>query len=90
MPSLDDTIESLTKRLEQAKARKRQKEAAEKAAHAQAERKADTRRKLLVGAMTMDLAKTEDAKAQLQAQLDVYLSRPADRALFGLADKGQA
>lgn len=90
MPSIDDTIESLQKRLEQAKARKREKEAAARAAQVKAERKADTRRKLLVGAMYLDVAQQDLAfQAQHQARLDAFLKRPADRALFGLAEAGQ-
>lgn len=90
MPSIDDTIESLQKRLEQAKARKREKEAAARAAQVKAERKADTRRKLLVGAIYLKKAQLDEAfKVQHEALLKTELTRPGDRELFGLAEAGQ-
>lgn len=53
----------------------------------EAERKRDTRRKILVGAMVM--AKWEEGAVpdQWLNALDGYLSRPRDRELFGLPPK---
>lgn len=86
MPSIEENIESLQKRLEQLKARKRMRDDAKKVIQAQAERKADTRRKLLVGAMYLEMAQQDLAfQAQHEARLDAFLKRPSDRALFDLA-----
>lgn len=48
-------------------------------------RKDDTRRKVLVGAMALGMAESsQELKSQLMSDLDKYLERPRDRALFGL------
>ena len=55
------------------------------------ERKADTRRKILVGSMV--LTKSEDNQARraaLLAELDAYLDRDRDRALFELPPRSAA
>lgn len=53
-----------------------------------AERKRDTRRKVLVGAYGLEkAAATENGMTDLIKRLDGYLTREADRALFGLPPK---
>jgi hypothetical protein len=56
-------------------------------------RKADTRRKVLVGAAMLSLAETDERQqTQLTALLSSYLKRDDDRALFDLpplSDSGQ-
>ncbi len=48
-------------------------------------RKDETRRKVLIGAMLLGKARSDsDLKARLVQELDEYLERPHDRALFGL------
>lgn len=60
------------------------------AAQVKADRKADTRRKLLVGAIYLKKAQLDEAfKAQHEALLKAELTRPGDRELFGLAEAGQ-
>jgi hypothetical protein len=60
-----------------------------KAADAAQERKRETRRKILVGSMKLAQAqRSPEVRAQLLAELDVYLGRDLDRALFGLLPKG--
>lgn len=49
------------------------------------DRRANTRRKILIGSMWIaSTAGAPDLWAQLLAQLDLYLDRDADRALFDL------
>ena len=48
-------------------------------------RKDETRRKVLIGAMLLGKARSDsELKARLVQDLDAYLERPHDRALFGL------
>jgi hypothetical protein len=54
-------------------------------------RKADTRRKILAGAVVLDEAeKHPEYKAALFRLLDRFLTRPDDRALFGLEPLSQS
>lgn len=49
------------------------------------ERKTDTRRKIVVGAIALETARRDAAfKAQLWKLLDEFVERPLDRELFGL------
>lgn len=58
-----------------------------KARKAQADRKADTRRKILAGAIVLNHAQKDPAfAAQLNAWLNEGLTAPRDRALFNLSD----
>ena len=85
MPGIEDRIADLEKRLKQAKALKQQQVAREKAAERKRQRSADTRRKILVGAVI--LAKVERGEwpqERLRELLDQALTRADDRALFGL------
>jgi len=88
MAGIDDTIATLETKLKQAKARKQQLEARKRAIDSKKNRANDTRRKILVGAAI--LAKVEQGewpKARLLEMMDPFLTRPDDRALFGLGDK---
>lgn len=85
MACIDDTITTLEQKLKQAKAKKQQIEARKRAIESKAKRAADTRRKVLVGAVI--LAKVESGtwpKDKLLAMLDAALKRDDDRALFEL------
>jgi len=85
MPKLDEQISTLEERLSQLKLRAQRIEARKKAIESRRARKADTRRKILIGAVV--LAKVEQGvidKAQLRGWLEGALSRADDRALFGL------
>ncbi len=46
--------------------------------------KEETRRKILVGAYTLDQAREKGTYDKLVASLDSYLTRNSDRVLFGL------
>ena len=51
----------------------------------QEERKRETRRKILAGAMVLDRVKRKDLSEKLfKADMDRFLERDQDRALFGL------
>ena len=85
MPKLDAQISTLEERLKQLKLRAQRIEARKKAIESRRERKADTRRKILIGAVV--LAKIEQqvfAQELLSAWLDQALTRSDDRALFQL------
>ena len=85
IPAIDHRIADLERRLKQAKALKQQQVAREKAAERKRQRSADTRRKILVGAVI--LAKVEHGewpKERLHDLMDKALIRADDRALFGL------
>jgi len=85
MPKLDDQISTLQQKLTQLKLRQERLDARKRAVSALRERKAATRRKILVGGIV--LAKVEHGEIdheQFRGWLDRALTRPEDRALFGL------
>ena len=74
-------LEKLKQQQEQLKARIQNLEAGEKTR----ERKKDARRKILLGALLLERLKKGDPEAKrFQAELDGYLTRDHDRALFEL------
>jgi hypothetical protein len=88
MPKLDERIATLQERLQQLKAQQQRVAARQKSIESQRARKADTRRKILVGSVV--LARIEQGrlpKADLRAWLDEALTRADDRALFELPDR---
>ena len=85
MAKLEAQISTLEERLKQLKIRAQRVESRKKAIESKRERKADTRRKILVGAVV--LAKVEQKvmpEEQLRDWLDQALTRTDDRSLFGL------
>lgn len=86
MAKAAERLEAINKKLDQLKAQKRQLEARQRAAEAKTKRSADTRRKILVGALV--LSKLDDQehgtrfRAFLQRELQSFLTREDDRALF--------
>jgi len=85
MPKLDDQISTLQQKLTQLKLRQERLDARKRAIDALRERKAATRRKILVGGIV--LAKVEHGEIdheQFRGWLDQALTRPEDRVLFGL------
>jgi prefoldin subunit 5 len=82
---LDAQIDALQEKLKQLKIRQQNIEARKKAIASKRERKADTRRKILIGAVVMAKAeqKVMDEKL-LRRWLDEALTRSDDRALFEL------
>ena len=71
--------------LEQQQANIKKKIQQEKSKQRKQSRKNDTRRKVLLGAYVQTkMEESEHYKAELLAGLATYLTRPNDRALFGL------
>ena len=86
MPKLDDQISALQTRLSQLKLRQQRLDARKRAIEAQRERKAETRRKILVGGIVLDkLRQGEIDGEQFRGWLEQALTRADDRALFGLS-----
>ena len=72
--------ERLRKELEQVSAQVQAQEARRRAAAAKKQRADDTRRKILIGACVS----AQGVSAEMMRQLDAYLQRDDDRALFNL------
>jgi hypothetical protein len=82
---IGERIETLEGRLRQLKAKQQRIEARQRSVESRRTRRADTRRKILVGAIV--LAKVEQGVIQesvLRGWLEGALTRADDRALFGL------
>ena len=78
-------IDELQQKLKQARALKSRVEARQRGAEAKKKRAAATRRKILAGALALEMMeRDEGVKARFMAHLDRYLTRADDRALFGL------
>jgi large subunit ribosomal protein L7/L12 len=85
MTQLDDKIKALEEKLKQERAKKQKIEARKRAIESKAHRVADTRKKILVGALMFDrMDKNEETKTKVLGQLAQYLTRDDDRALFDL------
>lgn len=85
MATIEERIAKLEAELKQQKAKKAKIEARERAAKAKKSRADDTRKKILVGAVI--LAKVERGEWPVNRLTDLMekaLTRPDDRALFGL------
>lgn len=85
MSKLDDKIDGLATKLKQLRAQKQRQEARQRSLNSRRERREDTRRKILVGAIV--LTKIEQGafdRAQLMHWLEGALVRDDDRRLFGL------
>jgi len=81
---LDERITGLEEKLKQLRTRQQRIEARKRALLSRRERAADTRRKILVGAIV--LAKVEQGEIDaglLRGWLDAALTRDDDRRLFG-------
>lgn len=84
--NLSKKIDDLSQKLGQLKAQKQQADALQRARASAANRKADTRRKILLGAFLLDQLGLDGA-LHLKVQglrLDEWLIKPDDRALFDL------
>ena len=82
---IEDKIKALEEKLKQAKAQKAKIEARKKAIEAKVQRSQDTRRKVLAGAMVLEMMERDEATRQrFMERLDKYLTRADERALFDL------
>lgn len=78
-------IDDLQEKLKQAKALKSRIAARQKAAESKKKRTEETRRKILAGALALEMMdRDEGVKARFMARLDKFLTRTDDRALFDL------
>lgn len=85
MTAIEERIETLQKKLNEAKAKKQRLDAKKRAKERSVSRANDTRRKILVGAVYLALAdKDDEALAALNKRMDMALERDDDRALFDL------
>lgn len=85
MATIDERIAALEAKLKQERAKKQKVEARKRAVEQKLQRAADTRRKILAGALVLELMERDEATRQrFMQRLDAYLTRPDDRALFGL------
>jgi polyhydroxyalkanoate synthesis regulator phasin len=86
MADIQKRIATLEERLRELKARQQRQEARRQRLEAHRSRKADTRRKILVGAVVLAKVDRGDlSESELKKWLDEALKRADDRALFGLA-----
>lgn len=85
LTKLEATIQAQQTKLAQLKARKQKMEALHKAKATGLERRQDTRRKVLAGAMLLELmGKDAQLQTQMLGKLSTFLVRPEDRALFNM------
>ena len=90
LSKLEASIEAQQKKLAQLKARKQRIEQREKSKLQGLARKQDTRRKILAGALLLELmAKDTEFQKTMLGKLSAFLTRPDDRALFGLRSAGE-
>ena len=90
LTKLEATIEAQQKKLAQLKARKQKMDALHKARLTGLARRQDTRRKVLAGALLLELMnKDPDLQKQMLGKLSAFLTRPDDRMLFGLRSAGE-
>lgn len=81
--NLDAEIAALRERLKKKTAEKQQIQARKRALEAKKKRENDTRRKILIGAMFLEDAKTrEDIAGYIKTRLPRFLTRADDQALF--------
>ncbi len=86
LSKLDASIEAQQKKLAQLKAHKQKIEARLRAKEQGMARKEDTRKKVLAGALLLELmAKDPELHKQMLGKLSSFLTRPNDRVLFGLS-----
>lgn len=85
MDKLSERIETLEERLRQLRARQSRSALRQRTLQSRRERKDDTRRKILVGALVLaQVERGEVSQESLRNSLNEFLSRPHDRALFDL------
>ena len=86
LTKLELSIEAKEKRLAQLKAQKQKMEALSRTRLQTLARKQDTRRKVLAGAMLLEMMeRNPEVKREMLGRLSSFLTRAEDRTLFGLA-----
>ena len=90
LAKLEAAIDANQKKLAQLKLKKQKMDAFHRAKLTGAARMQDTRRKVLAGAMLLDLMdKDPEVKKTMTGKLSSFLTRPEDRALFGFRSAGE-
>ena len=85
---IEARIKAQEEKLKQLKSIKQRIEASRRSAAAKITRQQDTRRKVLAGAMVLEMMERDEGNRQrFMQRLDSYLTRSDDRALFGLPEK---
>lgn len=85
LTKLELSIEAQEKRLSQLKAQKQKMEALSRTRLQTLARKQDTRRKVLAGAMLLEMMERNPGmKKEMLGRLSSFLTRAEDRTLFGL------
>ncbi len=85
MPKIDDRIQTLEAKLKQLKTRQQQIEARARSVATKRSRAEELRRKILVGAVVIAKVEAKEIdEAMLKDWLKPAISRPEDRAFFGL------
>lgn len=85
MATIAEQIERAKQRVKQLEARKQKIEAQKLHLLIKGKRSNDTRRKILAGALVLDMMERDEAaRHRFLERLDKYLKRADDRALFGL------
>lgn len=88
MSKIEETIAALENQLKQVRALKQKIEARKKALASKKTRAAETKKKILIGALILEkMDQQEETKVRMLAELDQFLTRKADRALFDLSDR---
>jgi DNA-binding transcriptional regulator YbjK len=90
MPKLDEQIATLQDRLKQLKLRQQRTEQRRQAIEARRERKAETRRRILIGGIVLAKLRQGDAEAAIiRSWIEEAVTREEDRALFELVGGGR-
>lgn len=85
MSKIEETIAALENQLKQVKALKQKIEARKKTLASKKTRAAETKKKILIGALMLDkMDQQEETRISILAELDQFLTRKSDRAIFGL------
>ena len=90
MPKVEERIATLESRLKELKAKQAQVNARRRATESRRERRDEVRRKILVGAIVLEMVGAGELdESQLRQWLDRRLTRKEDRELFSLAGAGK-
>ena len=89
LTKLEAAIDTQQKKLAQLKAKKQKMDALQKARVTGLARRQDTRRKVLAGALLLELMNRDpEFQKEMLGKLSGFLTRPEDRVLFGLKSAG--
>ena len=90
MPKLDEQIATLQDRLKQLKLRQQRTEQRRQAMEARRERKAETRRKILIGGIVLGKLREGNSEAAIiRSWIEEAVTREEDRALFEVVGGGR-